>query len=65
MNSNCTGSYMLLTSLTYIPGVSVKISFIRFILNMQIKHILIKDNRIDGVIISMLASSAVDRGFEP
>jgi len=32
---------------------------------MQIKHILIKDNFIDGVIISMLASSAVDRGFEP
>jgi hypothetical protein len=32
---------------------------------MQIKHILLKDNRIDGVIISVLASSAVDRGFDP
>jgi hypothetical protein len=33
-----------MSSLTYIPGFSVKFSFIRFILIMQIRHILIKDH---------------------
>jgi hypothetical protein len=41
-NSNC--SYMVRSSLTYIPGFSVKFFVSRFITIMQIRHILIKDH---------------------
>jgi hypothetical protein len=35
---------MAMSSLTYFPGFSVKFSFSRFILILQIRHILMKDH---------------------